>query len=74
MADKIKLTESEMDCVVELIAAEAHYLRVFGWVPLVPIVPGAPIFWRDPMGGDERSEDVAMTTQKARVVDILYRN
>lgn len=28
-----------------LLAAEAEYLRAWGWSPLVPSEPGGPVFW-----------------------------
>lgn len=66
-----KLTEEQSSNYGYLLVAEAIYLKSFNWVTLGSIVYGAPVFWKDPMGGDERSQDVAITTQKARVVSIL---
>jgi hypothetical protein len=54
---------------IELLSAEAHYLRSCGWAPLVPVAPDAPVFWQDYATTEERSQDVAITTQKARQHD-----
>lgn len=70
-----KLTDEQSVSYGELLAAEAAYLRSFGWIPLSPIVPGAPIFWIDPFEKeDDLSQDIAITMQKARTIDILYRD
>jgi hypothetical protein len=68
-----RLTKSEKEqrtrARAELLDAEARYLSVLGWAPLMPIATGAPVFWRDPITKDERSQDVAVDTQKMRDVD-----
>lgn len=64
-------TKERKQAYAELLAAEAHYLRLFGWAPLVPAAPGAPIFWRDQRTGEERSQDVAVVTEKLFTNDLL---
>ena len=68
------LTPDQTESVGELLAAEAKYLRDFDWIPMAPVITGAPVFWMDPIDGINLAQDRAIEIQKSRVVDILYRN
>jgi hypothetical protein len=58
----------------QFMAARAEYLRASGWVPVAPIVPGGPIWWRDPKPEGDQKEfraDHAADIQEMRDVDAL---
>lgn len=55
---------------VELLAAEARYLRAHGWAPFVPTTPDEPILWKDDcILVRKLTQDAAVTTQKMRQVE-----
>lgn len=61
------------EAMSELLVAEARFLSVNGWQPLVPACAGAPIFWRDPTDKNvQRRQDIAVTTQRERTESVQH--
>jgi hypothetical protein len=68
-----KPTSAQLAAAVQLLAAEAEYLRSFGWAPHAPVSDGAPIYWTSVKGEHFKQED-AVREQKKRWVDLTQRN
>lgn len=64
------LTIEQASYYNNLLSVEMLFLKSFGWVEVMPIALGAPFSWKDPMGEDERSQDIAVATQKSRLYSL----